>query len=214
MKILTIIAVLVSILLGPHSNASDVVVKVIGLFTNKVLMEIEGEQKIVSKGETFYGVTLISASGRGAVVSIHGKLKKLGLNQSIGSSYKKPDLAKTMIYPDEQGMYYVKGSINGRTVHFLIDTGATYVTISGQQARLIGIDYRQGVQGFANTASSVVPVWKIVLDRISVGDISVSNVVATVIEGSRPHKALLGNSFLKYTQLQRTGSVMELRKRF
>jgi len=196
------------------SYAGDIDIKVLGLFTNKVLLEIEGEQKLLGKGETFSGVTLISATARGAVVSIHGEEKKLGLNQSIGSNYKKPDRAKSIIYPDKQGMYYVKGKINGLSLRFLIDTGATYLTMSGQQATLIGIDYRQGVRGFVNTASATVPVWQIVLDRVSVGDISVPNVEATVIEGSRPHDALLGNSFLKFTQLQRMGSVMELRKRY
>ncbi|MEE8364475.1 MAG: retropepsin-like aspartic protease [Gammaproteobacteria bacterium] len=214
MKFLPVIAAAILMLCLSTSNAGDIDIKVVGLFTNKVLLEIEGEQKLLSKGETFNGVTLISASARGAVVSIHGEKKKLSLNQSIGSNYKKPDRAKSTIYPDEQGMYYVKGKINGRSLRFLIDTGATYLTMSGQQAALIGIDYRQGVRGFVNTASSTVPVWQIVLDRVSVGDISVPNVEASVIEGSRPHDALLGNSFLKFTQLERTGSVMELRKRY
>lgn len=198
----------------PVSYASDISIKVIGLFTNKVLLEVEGKQKLLSKGETFNGITLISASGRGAVVSIHGKNQKLTLNQSIGSNYKKPDRTKSTIYPDEQGMYYVKGKINGRSLRFLVDTGATFLTMSGQQAAQIGVDYLQGVKGFVNTAASTVPVWQVVLDRVSVGDISVSNVAATVIEGPRPHVTLLGNSFLKFTQLERTGNVMELRKRY
>ena len=214
MKILLIVAAVV--LMSPVSDlsADDLKIKVVGLFTNKALLDINGKQKLVSKGETYQGVTLISASGRAAVVSIHGVTKKLGLNQSIGSNYKKPDRAKSTIYPDEQGMYYIKGKVNGHGMRFLIDTGATYVTMSGHQARLIGIDFRRGVQGFAHTASSTVPVWQIVLDRVSVGDISVSNVEATVIEGRRPYDVLLGNSFLKYTQLQRTGSMMELQAQF
>ncbi len=214
MKTLAIAVALVSILLVPASSADDVIIKVVGLFTNKAFLEIDGKQKIVSKGETFNGVTLISASARNAVVSIHGETKKLGLNQSIGSNYKTPDRANSTIYPDEQGMYYIKGRINGRGMRFLIDTGATYVTMSGQQAALIGIHYRQGIRKFAHTASATVPVWQIVLDRVSVGGISISNVAATVIEGPRPYVTLLGNSFLKYTELQRTGSAMELRQRF
>ncbi len=99
-------------------------------------------------------------------------------------------------------------------MRFLVDTGATYVTMSGQQAALIGIDYRKGIRGFAQTASATVAVWQIVLDRVSIGGISIANVEATVIEGPRPYDILLGNSFLKFTQLQRSGSVMEIRKRF
>jgi len=54
-------------------------VKVIGLFTDKALLIIDSQQKLLSKGQTFGGVTLISASGRGAVVSIDGEIRKLGL---------------------------------------------------------------------------------------------------------------------------------------
>lgn len=189
-------------------------VKVIGLFTDKALLQIDGQQKLLRKGETFEGVTLISASGRGAVISIDGETRKLGLNQGIQSNYKKPDHAVSRIYPDFQGMYYIAGSINGRPTRFLVDTGATDVTLSGAHATKIGIDYRRGNKSFAHTAAATVPVWRVKLDSVSVGGIMVPNVDATVIEGSRPQDVLLGNSFLKFTQLQRIGNVMELKQKF
>lgn len=189
-------------------------VKVVGLFTDKALLLIDSQQKLLSKGQTFGGVTLISASGRGAVISIDGEIRKLGLNQGIQGNYKKPDRSVSKIYADFQGMYYITGRINGRPIRFLVDTGATYVTMSGDHATNIGIDYRRGMQSFANTAAARVPVWEITLDSVSVGGIKVPNVKATVIEGSQPYEALLGNSFLKYTQLSRIGNVMELRQKF
>ncbi len=189
-------------------------VKVIGLFTDKALLQIDSEQKLLTKGETFAGVTLISASGRGAVISIDGETRKLGLNQRIQGNYKKPDKSISKIYPDFQGMYYIAGRINGRPVRFLVDTGATYVTMSGARATDIGIDYRKGVKSFAHTAAATVPVWKVKLDSVTIGGIKVPNVDATIIEGSQPHVALLGNSFLKYTRLQKIGNVMEIEKKF
>ena len=93
--------------------AADTGVKVIALFSDKALLQIGDEQKIVRKGETFEGVLLESASGRGAVVVIDGKRVKLGLNQSIAGNFKKPDRSSLKIYPDRIGMYYVKGAING-----------------------------------------------------------------------------------------------------
>ncbi len=113
MRIFSIVAALALMPYFPASSASDINVRVVGLFTNKVLLKIEGEQKLVAKGETFKGVTLISASARGAVVTIHGETKKLGLNQSIGSNYKKPEFAKSRIYADEQGMYYINDAFSG-----------------------------------------------------------------------------------------------------
>lgn len=190
-------------------------VKVIALFTDKALLQIDSQQKILAKGETFAGVTLISASGRGAVISIDGEPpQKLGLNQRIQGNYKKPEQSVSKIFPDFQGMYYIDGRINGRRMRFLVDTGATYVTMSGVQATSIGIDYRKGIKGFAHTAAATVPVWKIKLDSVVIGGIKVPNVDATVIEGSRPQVALLGNSFLKFTRLQRIGNVMELEQKY
>lgn len=211
-KRLTCFLFLAIYLLSPGVYATRV--KVIGLFTNKALLLIDSQQKLLSRGETFNGVTLISASGRGAVISVDGETRKLGLNMGIQGSYKKPDRSVSKIYADFQGMYYIAGSINGHPTRFLVDTGATYVTISGMHARNIGIDYRRGIRGFANTAAATVPVWEITLDSVSIGGIKVPNVKATVIEGSKPVNALLGNSFLKYTRLTRTGNVMELQQKY
>ncbi len=196
------------------ANVYAASVKVIGLFTDKALLQIDSQQKLLAKGETFAGVTLISASGRGAVISIDGETRKLGLNQGIQGNYKKPDQSVSKIYPDFQGMYYIDGRINGRRMRFLVDTGATYVTMSGVQATSIGIDYRKGTRGFAQTAAATVPVWQVKLDSVEIGGINASNVDATIIEGSQPHVALLGNSFLKFTRMQRIGNVMELEKKF
>ena len=54
--------------MSPISQAVKPSVKVLGLFTDKALMLINGERKLLKKGETLDGITLISASGRGALV--------------------------------------------------------------------------------------------------------------------------------------------------
>jgi aspartyl protease family protein len=194
--------------------AANLNVKVIALFTNKALLQIGSEQKILTKGESFKGVTLQSASARGAVVLIGGKAREIGLNQSIQQGFKKPDRSTATIYPDRQGMYFVKGKVNRTKVQFLVDTGATYLTMSGKHAEKIGIDFRKGTIGYANTASGTVQVWQVKLDSVSIGDIKVSNVDASVIAGNQPFEILLGNSFLKNTKLQRIGVTMELQQRY
>lgn len=194
--------------------AEDVSVKVIALFTNKALLNVGGEQKILAKGEAFKGVKLISASGRGAVVSIDGVERKIGLNQTIQANYKAANRSKSRIYPDSLGMYFIDGRINGKSTRFLVDTGATYVTLSSRHAKIVGIDYRKGSRALVQTATETVPVWQVMLKSINVGDITLSNIEASVIEGSEPNMVLLGNSFLSRTELKRKGTVMELQKRF
>jgi len=200
------------ILITSTADATDV--RVLGLFTNKALLRINGQQKLLTKGESFDGVTLESASGRGAVVLIDGESRKLGLNQTIQGNYKKPERIVSKIFPDFQGMYFITGKVNGQPMRFLVDTGATNVTLSGQNATRIGIDFKKGSRGYAQTAASTVPVWRIMLDSVSIGDINVPNVQATVIEGSQPSDALLGNSFLKHTRIQRIGRAMEIEKKY
>lgn len=194
--------------------AADAEVKVIALFYDKALLQVGDKQKIVKKGETFEGVLLESASGRGAVVVIDGNRLKLGLNQSIAGNFKKPDRSSMKIYPDSLGMYYVKGAINGQPTRFLVDTGATFVTMSGRKARSLKIDYRRGIRSTAQTAAAIVPVFQIKLDSVSIGGIKVPNVDATVIAGDQPFEVLLGNSFLRHTRMQKAGSVLEIRQRF
>ena len=178
------------------------------------MLKIDGEQKIISKGETFKGVKLISASGRGAVVSIDGVQTKLSMNQSIQGNFKAAERKKSRIYPDSLGMYFVQGRINGYATPFLVDTGATYVTMSSQHAKKVGIDYLKGRLSYSQTATETVPVWQVKLNSITVGGIRLSNIEASVIEGPQPATVLLGNSFLSRTQLQRKGTVMELQKKY
>jgi aspartyl protease family protein len=194
--------------------AADSGVRVIALFSGKALLQVGDQQKVVSQGETFEGVLLESASGRGAVVVIDGNRQKLGLNQSIAGNFKKPNRTRMKIFPDALGMYYVDGKINGLATRFLIDTGATFVTMSGNHASRLKIDYRKGTYSSAQTASAVVPVWQIKLASVSIGGIELKNVDATVIAGERPFDVLLGNSFLRRTRIQQAGSVLEIEKRY
>ena len=194
--------------------AAEPGVKVIALFADKALLQVGEQQKIVTKGETFAGVLLESASARGAVVVIDGKRQKLGLNQSIAGNFKKRDRSRMKIYPDSLGMYYVKGKINGVATRFLVDTGATFVTLSGNHAKRLKIDYRKGKYSTAQTASEVVPVWQIKLASVSIGGIELKNVEATVIAGEQPFDVLLGNSFLRHTRIQQAGAVLEIEKRY
>ena len=195
-------------------NADQTRVKVIALFADKALLQVGEQQKIVRKGETFEGVLLQSASGRGAVVVVDGNEMKLGLNQSIAGNFKKPERSSLKIYPDALGMYFVDGEINGQKTRFLVDTGATYVTLSGNKARQIGIDFRKGSPSQVQTAAAVVTAWTVKLDSVSVGGIRMSNIDATVIAGDQPVEVLLGNSFLQHTRMQKAGAVLELNKRF
>ena len=110
-------------------------VKVIALFTDKALMLIDGQQKLMKKGESMRGVTLLSSSGRGAVIRFtNGREVKLNINQGISSSFKKARKDKLTVYADRAGMFRLEGKINGKSTRFLLDTGATHVALSEVEA--------------------------------------------------------------------------------
>jgi aspartyl protease family protein len=107
-----------------------------------------------------------------------------------------------------------QGSINGASTRFLIDTGATMVVMSANEAERLGIDYKRGPQGTANTANGPVAFRLVKLDRVKIGDVELSQVEAGVMTGAYDGPVLLGMSFLSRTEVTRDGQSMVLTKRF
>ena len=196
------------------AQASDSV-RVLALFSDKALVNINGKQQIIKKGQVIDGIKLISASGRGAVLQFSdGEQKTLGINQSISSSFKKPERKKLRVYSNNQGMFLVNGAINGKATRFLIDTGASHIAISSAEADRLGLDYKNAPTGRVQTASEEVPAWNITLDRVKVGSIDMPQVAAVVLRGDRPRHILLGMTFLEHLNMQRQGTAMILEKKF
>ena len=95
------------------------------------------------------------------------------------------------------GHYFASVEINGRPIDVLVDSGASIVALSYDDARRAGVyvgdrDYTQRV----STANGQARVAPIVLDRVSIGDITVRNVPAAVSEPGSLATSLLGMSFL------------------
>ncbi len=190
-------------------------VRVIALFADKAMISINGKNTVMNKGDVVQGVTLISATGRSATLRMpDGRAQTLTLNQSIGSAYKKPSHRKVTVFSGDNGMFMTSGLINGRSIRFILDTGASFISMSSHQAEQLHIAYKNGRRGLVQTASSTVPVWHIVLDRVKVGGISVANVEAVVLPGNSPPRALLGMSFLKHVKLRRNGSAMTIEQKY
>lgn len=193
--------------------AADIVV--LGLFKNKAIVQIDGKQRTLKKGKASpEGVILISADSETAILEINGKQKEFKLGRHIGSGYKQKKQAEAKIMP-VNGMYSITGFINGRPVKFLVDTGATWVAMNVHQARSLGINFRYiGKRSYVSTANGVVPIYRITLDKVRVGEIELTNVAAGVLEGNSPTEVLLGNSFLNRVEMQRQGQVMLLKQKF
>lgn len=192
-------------------------ITVVGLFTDKAVIEIDGKQRLLKTGETSpEGVKLISANSREAVLEIDGKQDTytIGTHISLSTSFSAPPEGTTVtIAPDATGMYEVDGSINGFQVRFVVDTGATLISMNSEHAKRIGINYKMdGVESTTETASGYTKSYLVKLDKVRVGDIELHDVPGSVQEGDFPTVILLGNSFLSKVNLTRDGRILQLKK--
>jgi aspartyl protease family protein len=199
------------------STASAVdTIEVQALFKGRVVVLLDGKRRLLKVGETSpEGVTLIRSNSKGAEIEIDGKRRTLALGRRIGSNFAGPREQKIRVVANAQGMYKSSGSINGVPMQFLLDTGATLVSISERDAKRIGLDYKRlGTRASSITASGVSPIWRMQLARVKVGEIELHNVEAAVHTGDFPPIALLGNSFLSRVKMTRTGSAVVLQRNY
>ena len=98
---------------------------------------------------------------------------------------------------DGRGHFNARASINGRPVDVLVDTGATLVAMSYEDAQNAGVFVREAdFTGRVNTANGVARVARVRLDRVEIGDIRVYDVQGLVSERGAMTGTLLGMSFL------------------
>ena len=120
---------------------------------------------------------------------------------------------QVILTADERGHFVTTGTINGGTVQFLVDTGATMISMGRSDARRVGINYLKGQKGLSNTANGVAPVYKVKVDTVRIGEITLNNVDALVHDQDMPW-VLLGMSFLNRVEMRRESSNLTLIKRY
>ena len=117
-----------------------------------------------------------------------------------------------MLPAADGGHFVTAGSINGKAVQFMVDTGATTIALSAVEADRIGLKYKDGERLTGNTANGTVSGYRTSLGVVRVGDVQVYNVEAAVLPMPMPH-VLLGNSFLNRFQMKRDNERMILDKK-
>ena len=200
--------------LATQALATDV--EISGLFNGKAMLSInKGSPRIISVGQvTPEGVKLISANSSGAVLEIDGKKQNLNLGQSISTAQSSGTRPSIKLEADTGGHFLAYGSINGRPMKFLVDTGATSIAMSAAQAQALGINLQQAQRGTVTTASGNVRSYNVSLSNVKVGDISLNQVDAVIIYSMPGDVALLGNSFLSRLEMRREGTVLTLTKNY
>lgn len=200
---------------GGFAQAQSVMLT--GTIGSRAILIVDGSApKTVAVGETFQGVKLLSLAAEQATVEAGGKRVALRMDQpvSIGGNGGGGGGGTRIVLPVSSGGHFMtQGAINGRSVNFMLDTGATTVALSAADAQRIGLDFSKGQPVRVNTANGVAQGWRVRLNSMRVGDVEVYDVEAIVSQQPMPY-VLLGNSFISRFSMRRDADQMVLEKRF
>ena len=213
-RVLLLLAVL-----APAGGAAAQSVSLQGMLGSRALLVVDGgEPRGVAPGDSWQGVKVLSTSGDQAVVEIKGKRHTLRIGDSQvsigGSGSGSGTRSRIVLTAGSGGHFLAAGTINGRAVQFMVDTGASVIGLTVSDAERFGVDYKNGQQVKMQTANGVVPGWRVKLASVRIGDVELYDVDAAV--GNQPigPYVLLGNSFLSRFQMRRDNEQMVLERRF
>lgn len=200
---------------GAQSTAPQVTLT--GVSGQKALLVIDGAPpRFVAIGQTQQGVKLLALDGDAATVEISGQKQTLqvgGAPVSVGKARSGGGSQRIVLTADPSGHFLPDGQINGKTVKFMVDTGATTVALGAAEAKRIDLKFEHGKRIQMSTANGVSVGYLIRLDSVRVGDVVAYEVDAVISPQPMPF-VLLGNSFLNRFQLQKTNDQLTLEKRF
>jgi aspartyl protease family protein len=203
-------------LLAPQlAGAADI--GVVGLTNGMAVVVIDGGRpRTLKAGDvTPEKVRLISATSESAVFEVSGKRLTLAMGQSVSLAGSAGGGQRAAIVSDGKGHFFALAAVNGALIRFLIDTGATLVTISTTDARRAGVNYLSGERVALQTANGIAPAYRVKFDTVRLGDIVLTNVDGVVMEGNAlGGVGLLGMSFLNRTEMKRESDTLTLTRRY
>jgi len=199
----------------PLHSFADTSINVVGLFNSKAVVIINaGKPQTLSVGQTVQGVKLVSADSAKAVFEVEGKQKELGMGQAASVVENSSGAGSVTLYADSAGHYFADGYVNGASLKFLVDTGATAVALNSGDANYAGLDYRKGERILLQTASGNVVGYNVVINTLKIGGVVLNQVNAMVLEGGSPSVVLLGMTALNRMDMRRDATTMTLTKKY
>ncbi|WP_460118634.1 retropepsin-like aspartic protease family protein [Pseudomonas sp. S2_C03] len=128
----------------------------------------------------------------------------------IVSSEQGDGFIEVKLVSNQQGHFVASGQINGQPVDFMLDTGATDVSIPADLAKRLKLEEGFGVT--LSTANGLSQGYRTRIDRLQVGDIVLRDVRALVAPGLDGNQVLLGMSALNKLEFTQRGGTMLLRQ--
>lgn len=204
--------------IGLAAPAAAQSVALAGILGSKALLVIDGAAppRSLAAGERLGAVRVLSVGREDALVEIAGRQQRLRLGDA--PVHERPRqrataaTSKLVLFADSRGHFIEQGQINGQSMRYMVDTGASVVAIGRAEAERLGLPFLQGQRVQMGTANGSASGWRLRLDSVRVGELEVRGVEAVVTPQPMPF-VLLGNSFLSEFQMTRQGEQMVLEKR-
>ncbi len=205
--------VLVCVFVSMPARAAEV--GVVGLFPGKAVLVINGgAPRTLPVGASAEGVKVLSVDHDSATVLVNGKRERLSIGQqTFATADGASGEQTTSLTADARGHFMTTGSVNGATMRFMVDTGATAVALGLSDARRANIRIDKSKMIMVQTANGLTGAWRVTLDSVRVGNVMLSGVEGIVHQQDLPI-VLLGMSFLNRMEMKRDGQTMTLRKRY
>ena len=157
----------------------------------------------------FFVVFWIALLGVASLFFGFWQSRQINPNQELVSRTQN-GVVEIQLEANRQGHYVASGSINGENVTFILDTGATTVSVPESIAQDAGLtkEYR----GRSQTAAGTVTVWGTTIDELTLGDITLRNVSATINPATEMEMVLLGMSALGQVDFSQRSGTLTLSK--
>lgn len=168
----------------------------------------EDKNKSMGKGMIIIAWVLIF----GLLIWFFGVLEKnkRNPNQDVSTQVLGNGEKEVVLESSSYGHYIATGKINNSKVIFLVDTGASYVSVPESVANKIGLI--KGAEMLVSTANGTISVFATTLDEVSIGDIKLYNIRADINPYMEGDKILLGMSFLRDLSITHQGDQLTIRQ--
>jgi aspartyl protease family protein len=121
------------------------------------------------------------------------------------------DGAQELVIPvSRDGHYYLAGAVNGVPLRFMIDTGASYVSVGAEFARSAGLP--NGVPGYFSTANGTVE-GRVVRNQAVKADVFELSGLTVAVMPAHGGEGLLGQNFLRHFDVSQAGGTLRMRMR-
>lgn len=143
---------------------------------------------------------------------VFGNLLEQGQNpnRNITGTVSELGVREVTLGRNRHGHYLAGGQIDGQAVEFLLDTGASDVSVPELVAHRLGL--KRGTPLFYDTANGTITAYHTRLASLSIGSIELHDVRASINPHMDGETILLGMSFLKHLEFTQRGNTLIIRQ--